>query len=498
MKRKEQLLQSQAEKSWDILVIGGGASGLGVALDAISRGLSVCLVEKYDFGKGTSSRSTKLIHGGVRYLEQGNIRLVREALQERKYMLDKADHLSRKQPFILPCYSIIKAIYFYIGLKVYDLLSGTKSIGDTKWLSSKKVKQLITNINPKGLVGGIRYMDGQFDDTRLCIDLVKTIIERGGTCINHVGVIKLVKDRKNVVGAVVKDELTNQEWQITADHIVNAAGIFTDDIVHMDNPTSRNTIIPSRGSHIVLDQEFLGGIDAIMIPKTSDGRVLFVIPWNGKVIAGTTDEKTDIPVAEPKATMEEIEFILANCRKYLLKDPTKEDIRATYAGLRPLAAPKEGNHKTKEISRGHRVIFSDSGLVSIIGGKWTTFRKMGEDVISTIAKERNEKWKSSTSKNIYIKGRGIYSKSDTIHPSLPYSMADIIDIVNNEMVETLEDLLLRRTRCILLDVEATRQIAPIVGKKLQSHLNESNEWLSFQLQNIHKLLNIYSINNSSI
>ncbi len=493
LNRPEQIAELKNRDSWDILVIGGGASGLGVALDAVSRGLKVCLVEKYDFGKGTSSRSTKLVHGGVRYLEQGNIALVKEVLRERAYILTRAPHLSRVQPFVVPCYSWVMLIYYYIGLKVYDVLAGEKSLGDTEWLSKSTVMAKIPNIKSKGLRGGVLYMDGQFDDTRLCIDLVKTIVHHGGTCTNYTEVTSFLKDNGKTVGVVVRDTITDIVSNIKATHVVNATGVFSDDIVQMDSQGHRKTIIPSRGSHIVLDYSFLGGKDAIMIPKTSDGRVLFVIPWNGKVIVGTTDEKIEHPILEPYATPREIDFILTNCHKYLIKKPTREDILTTYAGLRPLAAPKAGSQKTKEISRGHKVIVSASGMVSIIGGKWTTYRKMGEDVLHKITKKWKTGYPKSNSINIDIIGKGLYSDIDRIHPSLPYTMDDIKDIIKNELVMTIEDILCRRTRCLFLDSKATLEVMTPIGNMLKTHLDKTDEWLSEQIAAMTKLIDNYKI-----
>ena len=497
MNRKEQIQKSQEQKIWDVLVIGGGASGLGVALDAVSRGLSVCLLEKYDFGKGTSSRSTKLVHGGVRYLQQGNISLVREALCEREYILEKASHIARVQPFIVPCYSWWSALYYYIGLSVYDVLSGRKTIGGTKWLGRAEVTSRIPNMKSQGLRAGIQYMDGQFDDTRLCIDLVKTIVHAGGTCVNHAGAASLLKEEGKVVGALVRDELSGQEWPVQAKYVVNAAGIFTDDIVQMDTPGGRQTIVPSRGSHLVLDQSFLGGTEAIMIPKTSDGRVLFVIPWLNKVIVGTTDEQTDKPVLEPTATAEEVQFMLANCQRYLTKKPQLTDIEATYAGLRPLAAPAEGKQNTKEISRGHKVIHSASGMVSIIGGKWTTFRKMGEDVVKQIGEKYSLKLPRSKSMVIPIE-KTIQHQGRRLHPALPYTDVDIERAVEKEMAMSLEDVLCRRTRSLFLSTEATAAILEEVGKKVQQMLGTTDEWLADQKKQMTELIKIYSVEKQQV
>jgi len=429
----------------------------------------------------------------VRYLEQGNVTLVKEALKEREYILTKADHISRVQKFIVPCYSRLKMLYYYTGLKSYDILAGKKNIGKTSMLKKAEVIAKIPNIKTQGLVGGVQYMDGQFDDTRLCIDLVKTIIKHGGTCINHAGVINLLKKEGKVCGAKIKDEISGSEFEVRAKYVVNAAGIFTDDIVQMDDEGSRRTIIPSRGSHIVLDKSFLGDDTAIMIPKTSDGRVLFVIPWNGNVVVGTTDEKTKDPSAEPEATEKEISFILENCHKYLTKKPERSDILTTFAGLRPLAAPKEGSQKTKEISRGHKIIISESNMISIIGGKWTTFRKMGEDVIAKISTKLNGNFQSSNSKGLQVEGHKIYSSEGRLHPDLPYSEDDFDYVIQYEMSMTLEDVLCRRTRCLFLNSSATSEIIDIIGNKLKNHLGETDEWLQNQSSEINKLIRQYAV-----
>ncbi|NNF33130.1 MAG: glycerol-3-phosphate dehydrogenase/oxidase [Saprospiraceae bacterium] len=478
------MLDIQKNQEWDFLVIGGGASGLGVALDAVSRGYKVLLVEKVDFGKGTSSRSTKLIHGGVRYLQQGNVSLVREALKERAYMLSAANHISKLQPFIIPFYSRLTGFYYFSGLKAYDLLAGSKRIGKTIWLNKKQVIKRIGNINSKGLKGGILYYDGQFDDTRLCIDLIKTIVKHGGTCINYCGVTDLVKDEEgNCTGAILKDEISNKEYKITARSVINATGVFTNDIIHMDDKKQRDLVKPSRGSHIVLEQEFLGGNTAIMIPKTSDGRVLFLIPWNGKVLVGTTDIATDEPAYEPKIEKEEIDFILNNTDEYLKQSPGRIDIKSTFSGLRPLAAPKDKNAKTKEISRGHQVIWTESGLCSLIGGKWTTFRKMGEDVIEDVIQKK--KWVKTESQSETIQ---IDDEALRIDYSKPIKISLIKKIIKEEMVMTLEDLVARRTRLLFLDTEMTKSVLEEWCELLMEHLGKDQGWKNDQVQSVRNLI----------
>lgn len=482
MQRQAQISQLNSGDTYDLVVIGGGASGLGVALDAVSRKLKVLLVEKYDFGKGTSSRSTKLVHGGVRYLQQGNVRLVMEALRERGYLLKQAAHNAHVQDFIVPFYKRWEGLYYYAGLKAYDWLSGKWSLGGSKWLSADTVIKRLPNIEGDGLKGGILYTDGQFDDSRLCIDLVRTIVQHGGQAINYMSAREIVKTHGKASGVVLHDEINGESHTVATKAVVNAAGVFTDSILRMDGAAeSTKTIVPSRGSHIVLDGSFLKSDTAIMIPKTEDGRVLFVIPWLGKVIVGTTDQQTPEPVLEPVATDEEVGFILKNCKQYLSKQPARADILSTFAGLRPLAAPSGGSGKTKEISRGHKIYTSGSGLTSIVGGKWTTFRKMGEDVVNHLIKQNLVTAGESTSYDLLITGQKHQTPSKTIHPSLPYDWTDIDRIIKDEMAMTIEDVLSRRTRCLLLDRSAALGVAPDVAQRLATHHSQDDAWVTAQV-----------------
>ena len=488
MIRKEQIEQLRdSDKVWDVLVIGGGASGLGVALDSISRGYSTLLVEKHDFGKGTSSRSTKLIHGGVRYLAQGNIRLVREALKERAYFLDKASHLSRLQPFIIPFYSYFQGLYYYTGLKIYDFLSGRKSIGDTSWLSSDETLEKVPNLIKEGLKGGIQYFDGQFDDGRMCIDLVRTIINHGGHCVNYCECSEFIKEDGQIVGAKITDCESGASYQIKAKNVVNATGVFANKLVKKDDPQARELVTPSRGSHLVFDAAILGGDHAVMIPKTSDGRVLFIIPWNKKVILGTTDIKTDIPLLVPEIEEEEINFMIDNAGNYLSTPPTINDVKAVYSGLRPLAAPKRENAKTKEISRGHKVIFTNSGLCNIIGGKWTTFRKMGEDVINALIVKGKLKNLPSTSlsQDIQQPGYALPPLED------PTSREEMYNIIRNEMVVKAEDYLARRTRITFLDASYAELILSQVVEAIADVNNFSSDWKTAEMQKTALLITKY-------
>src|SRR5579863_3582705 len=356
------------DKEWDIIVVGGGATGLGAALDAASRGYQTLLLEQADFAKGTSSRSTKLVHGGVRYLAQGNIRLVREALHERGLLLKNAPHLVRNMPFIIPIYSWFDGIFFGIGLRMYDLLSGKLSFGKTKHISKKEILDRLPGIKPKSLRGGIVYHDGQFDDARLAVNLAQTCLEQGATVLNYVRVTGLIKNNMQKVSGVTATDLeTGGKYQLKAKVVINATGVFVDNILQMDEPGKKPTVRPSQGVHVVLDRSFMPSEDALMIPKTDDGRVLFAVPWHDKLVVGTTDTPLDKHRLEPVALYSEVNFILNTAAEYLVKAPKRKDVLSVFAGLRPLAAPTDESSSTKEISRSHKIIVSASGLVTITG-----------------------------------------------------------------------------------------------------------------------------------
>tara|TARA_R110000737_G_scaffold177718_2_gene202314 strand:+ start:512 stop:1963 length:1452 start_codon:yes stop_codon:yes gene_type:complete len=449
----------ESGEEYDVLVIGGGATGLGVALDAVSRGFKVALVEKVDFGKGTSSKATKLLHGGVRYLQNGDVGLVIEALREREFVLTQAPHLSHIQKFVIPHYSHWQGWYYWAGLKTYDILSGTRSLGTTRKISCDETLEILPNLKKKGLKGGIEYTDGQFDDTRLCIDLVSTINLMGGTCLNYCALDSFTYDESGKInGGIAKDEMTGDSFEIKSKSVVNATGVFAEQTMALESEDTDIKIVPARGSHIVLDRSFLQSDEAIMIPKTSDGRVLFLVPWHNVVIVGTTDVVSPKLTMEPKATAKEISFILTNAAHYLEKKPTKKDILSTFAGLRPLAAPKKEGKKSKEISRSHKIVVSKAGLVSVLGGKWTTFRKMGEDAVDKIINNEALPDRESKSESTKIYNGSPKSKGENIHPRLPYTWAELEKYANEELVETAEDLLCRRTRCILLHKQATLDV----------------------------------------
>jgi glycerol-3-phosphate dehydrogenase len=508
----------QSKKTWDLAVIGGGASGLGIALDALSRGLTVALFEKADFAKGTSSRSTKLLHGGVRYLAQGNIRLVIEALRERGKLLKNAPHLTINQSFIIPLYSWKDFWMYRIGLKVYDGLAANLSLGKSVFIKKEEVLNRLPHIQTKGLLGGVVYHDGQFDDARLALAVAQTCDQLKGCLLNYFKVTRLLKNKKGKVsGLKVKDVLSNTNYEVKAKMVVNATGVFADKILRMDNPKAAKTIIPSQGIHLVVDAHFLGGNDALMIPKTSDGRVLFAVPWQNKVVFGTTDTLIKKPLLEPKALKSEIEFVLKTAATYLAHPPQKSDVKSVFVGLRPLAAPQEGSSKTKEISRSHKIIVSESNLVSLVGGKWTTFRKMGEDTVDYFFKLTGEKFKKSTSGDLKLYGHtltpskghlSVYGKqakkikdlmkdnpqmAEVLHPRYPFTFAEVQWAVLQEMAVTLEDVLARRIRILFLDAQAALEMAPRVAECMANLLHQDESWIIQELSTFEQLAHQYLI-----
>jgi glycerol-3-phosphate dehydrogenase len=502
---------------WDLLVIGGGASGLGIALDAVSRGYSVLLVEQSDFAKGTSSRSTKLVHGGVRYLAQGDIRLVREASIERGLLHRNAPHLVRDQTFIIPVYSNWDRIKYTVGLKIYDRIAGKLGLGRTKFVSRDETLRQMPGIRAEGLKGGIRYHDGQFDDSRLAINLAQTINDRGGLAINYMQVIDLAKNAAGKLsGATIVDRETNKPIEIKSKAVVNATGVFVDNILKMDNPRAGNSICVSQGVHLVVDQSFYPSAEALMIPETSDGRVLFAVPWHNKVVLGTTDTPVEEASLEPTALEKEIDFILQTAGEYLTKKPTRKDILSMFTGLRPLAAPAKGEQKTKEISRSHKIIVSPSQLFTILGGKWTTFRKMGEDLVNRVEKELGwEKRKPGTAslpihghlKNtnwsdpFYFYGSdAALMKADMngtagkwLSENLRIHPQQVRWAVQHEMARTVEDVLSRRTRALILDVRESLRIAPDVAKIMAEELDRDERWQKEQLKQFSHIASHYQV-----
>jgi glycerol-3-phosphate dehydrogenase len=516
--RREEMVRKVRERQepWDIAVIGGGATGMGVAVDAAARGLDVVLVEAHDFGKGTSSRSTKLVHGGVRYLEQGNVPLVMSALKERGLMRQNAPHLVHDLAFVVPNYSWWEAPFYGIGLKLYDLLAGKYGFGASKLLSKEETLERLPALEPEGLIGGVVYYDGQFDDSRLLIHLAMTAADHGATLLNYCPVAGLMRDAKGyVTGATVRDEETGEELEIPARIVVNATGVFTDSIRRMADPAAETLVVTSQGIHLVFDRSFLKGDTALMVPRTSDGRVLFVIPWHGHAVAGTTDTPLDAPSLEPRPLDEEIEFILETAARYLTRPPTRADVLAVYVGLRPLV---KGEGKTSALSRDHVIHVDTSGLLTITGGKWTTYRHMAEDCVDhaiTLGKLRDE---PCPTRNLRIHGylrdsaalgslevygsdaeaiRALAQDSPALaaqlHPDLPYVAAEVVWAARAEMARSVEDVLARRTRALFLNANAAIAMAEPVAKLLAAELGRDEAWTSSQVKEFRALAQQYRV-----
>lgn len=488
-------------KTYDFIIIGGGATGIGIALEASARGYSVVLLEKSDFTKSTSSKATKLLHGGVRYLAQGNIGLVREAVVERGLMLKNAPHITKSQSFIIPTHGLYDEILYTVGLTFYDLLAGKLSLGRSRRISKAKTLERISLINPDKISAGVVYYDGQFDDSRMAINVLQSSVEMGAIVLNYCSVDGLVKDAEgNLTGVKVFDEERSEFFEIKGRQVVNATGVFADDVLQMDSPGAEKTIAPSQGVHLILDKSFLPGDDAITIPKTDDGRVLFLVPWHNKVIVGTTDTPIEKEALEPVALEKEIGFILSTASRYLTKAPKRSDVLSVFAGLRPLAATKGKGNKTKEISRSHKIYTSKSGLLTMVGGKWTTFRKMGEDLVDKA--EKNHNWAHVSTKTKHLKIHGYKEKVNYDNPlhfygsdeepllelskqngwdkSLSDSMgviqAQVIWAVRNEMALNIEDFLARRVRCQLLNAKESVKMAPAVAKIMAKELGKDEAW----------------------
>ena len=521
LSRLEKINKAKTE-AWDIIVIGGGATGLGIALDAATRGLKTILVEQSDFAKSTSSRSTKLVHGGVRYLQQGDVALVREALHERGRMLRNAPHLVRDMRFIIGQYRWWERAFYTIGLTFYDLLAGSLGFGRSLPLSKSKVLKEIPMLEPKNLRGGVVYHDGQFDDARMAITLALSAEDAGATCLNYVKADSLLKNSEGkVYGINATDNIGKSSFEIKGKIVINATGIFVDDIMIMDSPKASKKVRPSQGVHLVVDAEFLGGDSALMIPKTMDGRVLFGVPWHNKVILGTTDTPLNEESLEPRALEEEIEFILNQAGQYLAKKPERKDILCVFAGLRPLAAPsKSGGNSTKEISRSHKIYISKSGLVSITGGKWTTYRAMAEDVVNKSLKMANITAKPCSTANLKLHGykknvdrtdwNYVYGtdadliakiaaesadNASKIHPKYNFTKAQVIFAARNEYTETVEDVLARRVRLLFLDARAAQESARVVAEILAKELNKDSVWIDAQVKEFSELASGYFLNN---
>ncbi len=506
-------------RDWDVIVIGGGATGLGIAVDAQTRGYRTLLVEQRDFAQATSSRSTKLVHGGVRYLQQGNVALVLEALRERGLLCRNAPHLVRDLAFVVPRYRWWEGPFYGIGLKLYDVLAGKLNIARSRRLKREETIARIPNVETDNLIGGTMYHDAQFDDARLALALAQTAAENGATVVNYMRVEELLKDGGSVCGVRAVDLESNAAFSLSGRVVINATGVFTDDIRRLDDPRAARLVRPSQGVHIVLDRSFQPSDTAIMVPQTDDGRVLFVIPWYDRVLVGTTDTEVEDSSLEPRPMEREVEFILRNAARYLRRDPSKQDVLSTFAGLRPLVRPQEVTSESKSLSREHSVLISESGLVTIIGGKWTTYRKMAEDTVDDAIAIGGLPERRCVTENLHLYGwigrddpnlvgdlhlqmygahadavrafLGDEGRGELLHERLPYRVGQVVWAARHEMARTVEDVLSRRTRALLLDARAAMDAAPRVAEVLAAELGRDATWQWKQVEDFNELAQGY-------
>ena len=499
-----------ATRPWDVLVIGGGATGLGAAVEAASRGYRTLLVERSDFAKETSSRSTKLVHGGVRYLEQMNLTLVLDALRERGHMLRNAPHLVHDLSFVVPAYSYLSLPYYGVGLKIYERLSGRLSFGRSELLSRETTLEKLPGIKNVGLRGGILYHDGQFDDARYAIALLRTLEDLGGTAINYVEATGLIERGGKLAGIHARDCEEGSEFDVQAKAVINACGVHAEDTLALDGRPRGPLLAISQGSHFVLPRSFLPGDTALMIPKTADGRVLFAIPWHNALLVGTTDVPVESKSAEPRALPEEKKFLRDHIARYLGRAPRPEEILSVWSGLRPLV--RKGGVATAKLSRDHTILISPSGLITVTGGKWTTYRRMGQDTIdravqvaalpkqpsrtlelklhgwtpdtNMAATTANSAWDSvygSDLPALFALSSQDASLDALLHPRLPFRLREVVWAARNEMARTVEDVLARRTRALFLDARAAIEAAPAVANLLARELHRSEAWKAHDL-----------------
>lgn len=530
MQRQDLMATLRQCKSWDFIVIGGGATGLGTAVEAATRGYRTLLLEQYDFAKGTSSRSTKLVHGGVRYLAQGNIALVREALHERGLLYRNAPHLVHKLPFVVPGYTWWSQLFYGTGLMIYDWLSGRLSLGHSQFLSQHETLERIPTLKRDRLRGGVVYQDGQFDDARLAITLLRTLLDHNGVALNYLPVIGFLKQGTQIAGVCACDAETGEKFEITGTVVVNATGVFVDAVRRLDEPTAAAMLSPSQGVHLVVDQSFLPNNHALMIPKTPDGRVLFAVPWHGKVVVGTTDTPVEQVSEEPRPLAAEIDFLLSTAAHYLVPAPTREDVLSVFVGQRPLVKLEqtkleqtkpeqpqaEQPPSTAALSREHVIRVSPSGLLTVTGGKWTTYRKMGEDVVNQAIQLGPLPARASITAHLPLHGwtqtpdteplnvygsdaihiRELPGATTQLHPRLPYSEAEIRWAARYELARTVEDVLARRTRSLILDAIASIEASPHVAAILAEELGRDTTWQQQQIEAYQSLAAGYVLDSN--
>ena len=481
------------------------------------------LLEQADLSSGTSSRSTKLIHGGVRYLRQGNAGLVRQALTERGNLIRSAPHLVQKLAHLVPVFSHWERFFYGSGLKIYDLLAGSSSLGASSFLGRAETLTHCPFLKSSGLRGSIQYFDAQFDDSRLAVSLARSVECLGGLILTYVKVHAFVKNNGRLTGVVARDLETDDEIRIRARVIINATGVFSDALRSLIHPSHQKRVLASRGTHIVLPLGRMSPTRGLLIPKTRDGRVLFLLPWQGVLLAGTTDIAVSQASLEPAASRAEVEYILEHLAEYLEPAPSVNDCLSVFAGLRPLIQARPGE-STSSLSREHAVVVDASGLVSLIGGKWTTFRLMGEDTVDKAARvgglaptarkgqlwiadcppsSEPETWEASDPLRVYGSERPRLEElcretpalSRPLHPRLPYRMVQITWAVREEYARTVEDVLSRRTRALILDAPASVEAAPTAARLMAQELGKDVSWEDDQVRSYSALAANYTVDH---
>ena len=503
MNRNQSLDKILTQEKWDVIIVGGGATGLGTALDSTTRGLKTLLIERGDFANGTSSKSTKLIHGGVRYLSQLQFKLVFEAIRERKILLNNAPHLSNILSFIVPVYSYWNLIYYSLGLYFYALLSVGSKIGRTTILSKNNTINSLNDINKDGLKGGIKYFDGQFNDSQLCIDIACVASDFKATVINYFELIEVIKTKDKITGIICLDKISQKVYKIKCKNLISATGVFTDCVLKIDSHKNEDIILPSQGIHIVLNEKNKSQHNALMFPLKIDNRVLFLIPWMGKLILGTTDTKVQNICENPKALESEITFLLNTYNTLHKNKINKNNILSVFVGLRPLVKIKNGDYSTSSASREHTILVSKSNMITIVGGKWTTYRKMAEEVVDTIFKINKDQIRACKTKNIsldfsFIKKEKIAdlikndkTLTEKIHDKYSFTKADVLYSIEYEMAITIEDILARRTSLLFLDTKASIEAAPIVADVFVKYLNKDHKWKINEIKKFENYSKMY-------
>ena len=513
--RQEIIELARGVRPWDVIVIGGGCAGLGAAVEASARGYRTLLVEREDFTSGTSSRSTKLVHGGVRYLRQGHISLVMGALKERGRLRRNAPHLVSDLSLVIPAYRVWEKPYYGIGLKAYDLLAGRRNLGPSRILSRRAALDRISTLEGDGLRGGVLFHDGQFDDARLGWTLVRTMFNLGGVAVNRVEAVGFLESRGGIRGVRLRDELSGEEWDARASVVVNATGPWADETRALDEPDAGPGVVISQGSHIVVSSSFLPGNTAVLVPSTDDGRVLFAIPWHDHVIVGTTDVALPGPTRSPAPSEDEVEYLIDHAGRYLYRPIARSDILSAWSGLRALARSGSGG-STAELSRDHAISVSRAGLVTVVGGKWTTYRKMGQDTIDRAAEVGHLSPVSSPTARMRLHGHEertdrlapwrVYGSdadrireletenpalAELLHASLPYRKSQVVWAARNEMATSVEDVLMRRTRALYLNAAGALEAAPLVADLMADALGQGDDWIREQVADFRRMAGAY-------